>query len=394
MAATLDFCLLVTIQSPRNGYIRSMTPPTNGADDPARTLIRAVRAWLQGPGGLVLAVGSMVTGAAAILIGIIWITAPPRETSAEVAEGVFFEIATGAVTGTYYPLGNVVASIIAYPAGSVRCDDESRCGPPGLTPAVQAAEGSVSNIEAVHDGLAASAFAQSDVVNQAYNGEPPFETAYTDLRVISGLYGESLHLIVMKDSGFGSVSDLSGQRISIDRLGSGTNGMSIRVLNAFGVTAANATFVYESSERSGEMLLAGEIDAFFYVAGTPVRAVQDLTNLNLVDLIPLEGPEINALVAREPYLTAAVIPDGTYLDIPEIQTIGVTALWICRDDAPFELVYRVARALWNPANRPLLEAGPEQARFLSSRDAIQGVPIPFHPGAEQYYVEAGLLAED
>ncbi len=357
-------------------------------------LTRGFRAWLQGPSGLVVAVGSVVTGAAALLAGVFWITAQPSDDSLDIAEGVFFEIATGSVTGTYYPLGNVIASIIAHPAGSVRCEEETRCGPPGLTPAVQAAEGSVSNIEAVHDGLSASAFAQSDVVSQAYNGEPPFETPYTDLRAVSGLYGESLHFVVMRGSQIESIDDLRGRRVSIDRRGSGTYGVATRVLSAFGLSEANTTLVHESAEQAAEMLLAREIDAFFYVAGTPVRAVQDLTNLNLVDLVPVEGPEVNGLIAREPYLTAAVIPDETYLDIPEVRTIGVTALWIVRDDAPFELVYQVTRALWNPDNRPLLEAGPEQARFLGPRDAIEGVPIPFHRGAEQYYLEAGLLTED
>ena len=358
------------------------------------TLTRGFRAWLQGPGGLVLAVGTVTIAAAALLIGIFALASRPQDEPTEVSEGIFFEIATGSVTGTYYPLGNVIASVIANPAGSVRCVDQTRCGPPGLTPAVQAAEGSVSNIEAVHDGFAASAFAQADVVSLAYNGDPPFETSYSDLRVISGLYGESLHLVVMKGAGIETLADLRGHRVSIDRRGSGTYGVATRVLTAMDLSAANTNLVYERPERSAEMLLAGEIDAFFYVAGSPVRAVQDLTNLNLVALIPIEGPEVNALIAREPFLTAATIPNGTYLDIPEVHTIGVTALWICRDDAPFDLVYRIARAMWNPANRPLLDAGPEQARILSPRDAIAGVPIPFHPGAEQYYLEAGLFTED
>jgi TRAP transporter TAXI family solute receptor len=198
----------------------------------------------------------------------------------------------------------------------------------------------------------------------------------------------------MKGSGIETLTDLAGHRVSMDRRGSGTFGVASRVLGAVGLSAGNTNLVYERPERSAEMLLSGEIDAFFFVAGTPVRAVQDLTNLNLVNLIPIEGPDINALIAREPFITAATIPQGTYLDVPEIHTIGVTALWIVRDDAPFDLVYRITRALWNPANRTLLEAGPEQARIHSPRDAIAGVPIPFHPGAELYYQEAGLLTDD
>jgi TRAP transporter TAXI family solute receptor len=371
-----------------------MEPQPDGAMNRFKALTRVFRAWIQGPAGLALVFGGLAVVAGVLLVGMVWMTSRPSDEPVEVVEGIFFAIATGSVTGTYYPLGNVVASVIANPAGSVRCADEARCGPPGLTPAVQAAEGSVSNIEAVHDGLSASAFAQADVVSLAYNGDPPFETPYTDLRAISGLYGESLHLIVMRGSDIQSIGDLRGRRISVDRRGSGTFGVATRVLTALGLSAANTELVFERSERSAEMLLAGEIDGFFYVAGPPVRVVQDLTNLNLVKLVPIDGPEINALVAREPYLTAALIPEGVYLDIPEVRTIGVTAVWIVRDDAPFELVYRITRALWNPVNRAMLEAGPEQARILSPRDAIEGVPIPFHPGAEQYYLEVGLLTSE
>jgi TRAP transporter TAXI family solute receptor len=369
--------------------------PQPGDPKPAhRAAWGAFRAWAQGSGAAILGVVAVGVVGAATVFAFLWANERPTDTPTGVVEGVFFEIATGSVTGTYYPLGNVVASVIAHPAGSVRCGDPARCGPPGLTPAVQAAEGSVSNIEAVHAGISASAFAQADVLSQAYNGEGPFETAYADLRAISGLYGESLHLVVMRGAGIETIEDLRGRRVSVERRGSGTHGIATRVLGAAGLSARNAEIVHEPTDRAAEMLLAGELDAFFYVAGPPVRVVQDLTNLNLVDLVPLEGPAINALVAREPFITAAIIPEGAYLDVPQTRTIGMTAIWIVREDAPFELVYAITRAFWNPANRAMLEAGPEQARILSPRAAIQGVPIPFHPGAEQFYLEQGLLTGD
>lgn len=368
-------------------------PPNDPAPRHER-LTKALRAWIQGPGGVAVGLVAGLAGAFLLTAAYLWANARPGIEPTQVVEGVFFEIATGSVTGTYYPLGNVVASVIANPAGSVRCEDPRRCGPAGLTPAVQAAEGSVSNIEAVHDGLSASAFAQADVLSQAYNGDPPFESAYTDLRAISGLYGESLHLVAMRGSGIETIYDLRDRRVSVERRGSGTFGVATRVLSAVGLDGGAVQLVHEPAERAAEMLLADEIDAFFYVAGPPVRVIQDLTNLNLVALVPIEGPAINALVGREPYLTAATIPGDAYLDVPETRTIGMTAIWIVREDAPFDLVYRVTRAFWNPANRPMLEAGPEQARILAPRSAIQGVPIPFHPGAEQYYLESGLLTDE
>ncbi len=352
---------------------------------------QSVHAWTQGPGGVVLGFGALILGGVAIILGLSWANGDVGEQSIEATEGIFFEIATGSVTGTYYPLGNVIASVIANPAGSVRCADETRCGPLGLAPVVQAAEGSVSNIEDVHDGRTASAFAQANVVNQAFLGQPPFETPYTDLRAVSGLYDEAVHLVTLRDSDIETLADLRGHRVSVDLHGSGTFGIATLVLDAAGLSARNTDLVHERSDRSIEMLLSGEIDAFFYVAGAPVRAVEDLANLNVIKLVPLAGSEIDALVAAEPYLTATVIPSGTYMDVPDTRTVGVTALWIVSEGASFDLVYRITRALWNEENRSLLAAGPEQAQFLRAQDAIEGVPIPFHLGAEQYYREAGLL---
>lgn len=358
-------------------------------------VVSAIKAWAQGPGGLVLGVVAVLAGIGVIYYGYTLAFSPSTSGAGdETRADLFFEISTGSLSGTYYPLGNVIASVIANPEGSVRCSDETRCGPPGLSPVVQAAEGSVSNIEAVHGGYTASAFAQANVVNQAYHGLAPFEEPYSDLRVISGLYGEAVHLVTMRGSDIHSLEDLRGHRVSIDLRGSGTFGIASLILDAAGLNSTNTEILEERADHAADMLLAGEIDAFFFVAGAPVRVIADLTNLNMVRLVPLSGPAVNRLIGGEPYLTGYVIPGGTYLDQPSVETIGVTALWIVSDEADQDLVYRITRALWNPKNRSQLAQGPAQARVTNPRVAIEGVPIPFHPGAEQFYEEEGLLSRD
>ena len=36
-------------------------------------------------------------------------------------------------------------------------------------------------------------------------------------------------------------------------------------------------------------------------------------------------------------------------------------------------------------------AGHAKGKFITKENAVQGVGIPFHPGAEKFYKEAGLL---
>jgi hypothetical protein len=57
-----------------------------------------------------------------------------------------------------------------------------------------------------------------------------------------------------------------------------------------------------------------------------------------------------------------------------------------------DLVYAVTKALWSEATRRLLDAHPI-GRQVRLEEAVQGVPVPLHPGARRFYREAGLLAE-
>ncbi len=345
-------------------------------------------------GSAAVALAVVFLGGGAIIAGVFFaLSRDIAETGP--AEGQLFEIGTGAVTGTYYPLGNTLASIISNPTGSVRCADQTQCGPPGLTPIVQATDGSVANVNAVHRGRLDSAFAQSNVLNQAWTGAVPFAYPLEDLRAISGLYQEMVHLVVARGSDIETVADLRGARVSIDREGSGTHGIAQMILEAAGLSGRDVEIITTPADQSAEMLLSGELDAFFFVAGPPVRAVGGLADLHLIDLVPIDGAAISALIESQPFLVASEIPMGSYTEIiAATPTIGVTAVWIVHESADFDLVYQITRALWNGANKRLLNAGPAQAQSMMASAAFDGVPIPFHSGAEAYYREAGLLTED
>lgn len=360
-----------------------------------RAIYGALERIAQGRTGGVAGLFLSTMGGLGILLGLVWLFSPPEGATPDEVEGQFFEIGTGAVTGTYYPLGQTVQAMIANPGGSVRCADETRCGPPGLIPIVQATEGSVANVTAVHGRRLQSAFAQANTLHQAWTGDAPFNTPMTDLRAISGLYQETVHLVVARGGGIASLDDLRGRRVSIDRAGSGTYGIARDVLAAAGLGERDLTILTTPADQSAGLLIAGDIDAFFFVAGAPTRAVAGLSDLHLIDLVPIEGDAIEALIERQPYLTRAVIPGSSYLEVEgDIPTIGVTSVWVVHQTADFELIYRITRALWSDENRALLQRGPVQARGMTPETAIEGVPIPFHPGAEHYYREAGLLADE
>lgn len=304
----------------------------------------------------------------------------------------FFRIATGGTAGTYYPVGALIANLISNPPGSRPCDKGGSCGVPGLVAAAQSSDGSVANAEAVSEGLVESGFCQSDVVFWAYNGVGIFEGVQPrrDLRLIANLYPEVLQIVVRNDSGISTIADMRGKRVSLDVEGSGTLVDSRIVLDAYGIRESELDVAHVPHGTAVSMLRAGELDAFFLIAGYPTNSVYDLVEEGLATLVPLADSEAINLMADHPFFALSVVPEGTYDGLPHITTLAIGAQWIVGADADDDLIYGITQALWNENSRALLDSGHPVAHQIKLANALSGATIPLHPGARRYYEEAGL----
>ena len=318
----------------------------------------------------------------------------PRAATAQDAEQVFFRIATGGVNGTYYPIGAIIGNAISSPVGSRPCSEGGSCGVPNLIAAAVSSHGSVANVEAIEKGDVESGFAQGDVVHDAYFAEGAFagREPMRKLRVIANLYAERMQLVVRKGLGITGVRDLVGKRVSLDEPGSGTLLMNRLLLGAYGLTEADLVVEYLKPGPATSLMQREELDAFIIVAGVPTNVVADVLAQRIAELVPIDGDEVDAVLAKHPFIARSPIPAGTYRrDAQAIPTIGVGAQLIVAEDVPDERVYAICRALWNDATRVLLDGGHPTGKMIRVATALDGVDIPLHPGAERCY--ADLKAE-
>ncbi|MFO1069655.1 MAG: TAXI family TRAP transporter solute-binding subunit [Geminicoccaceae bacterium] len=304
----------------------------------------------------------------------------------------FFRIGTGSVSGTYYPVGGLVAEIISSPPGSPSCDG-GVCGVPGLVAVVQTSDGSVANIDGIEKGDLESGFAQSDVAFGAFSGTGVFRDRppATRIRAIASLYAESVQLVARADAGIGTVADLAGKRVSLDRAGSGTRVDAELILAAFGLSPSDLEAEDDSPADAVDRMSAGELDAFFVVAGVPTAGVAELADGTGIVLVPIAGPEAGTLVADHPFFARDVIPAGTYAGVGPVDTLSVRAQWLVSADLEADLVHAILAAFWNPAARTILDAGHPKGRQIVLGSALDGIAIPLHPGAERFYREAGMM---
>jgi len=305
----------------------------------------------------------------------------------------FFRILTGGTVGTYFPIGGLIANAISNPPGSRPCAEGGSCGVPGLVATSVASNGSVANVAAIAAGTAQSGFVQSDIAHWAYSGTGIYQgrPKVDSLRAIANLYPESIQLVVRKDSGIKSVADLRGRKVSLDEPGSGTLVDARLILSAFGLSEKDLKAEYFRAQQVADSLKDGTIDAFFSVSGWPQSAVADLAATVGIELVPIAGPEVDALIARFPFFSAEEIPDNAYRGVAGVKTVSVHAIWATSSKQSEELIYKVTAALWNPATRKLLDSGHAKGREIRLDTATTGVGIPLHPGAEKFYKEKAII---
>jgi len=306
----------------------------------------------------------------------------------------FFRIGTGGTAGTYYPIGGLLSNAISNPPGSRECDKGGSCGVPGLVATAVASNGSVANINGITSGQLESGFTQSDVAYWAYTGTGTYEgkPKVADLRLIANLFPESIHIVARKGSGINSVADLKGKRVSLDEPGSGTLVDARIILAAFGITEKDIKAEYLKPNQSGDKLRDGGLDAFFFVGGYPTGAISELASAGAgIELVPVTGPEVDKMLKEYGFFAPDTIPANTYKGVDAVKTIAVGAQWVTSTKQPDALIYEVTKAMWNDATRKLLDAGHAKGKTIVLATATAGAGIPFHPGAEKFYKEKGLL---
>ncbi|MFH1796768.1 MAG: TAXI family TRAP transporter solute-binding subunit [Pseudomonadota bacterium] len=300
------------------------------------------------------------------------------------AQQSFFRIGTGGTAGTYYPIGGLIANAISATGEN---------GVEGLVATAVSSNGSVANINAIQSGASESGFSQSDVAYWAhsgtglYDGKPKVE----DLRLIATLYPETLHIVARADAGIKSVADLKGKRVSIDEPGSGTIVDARLVLAAYGLSEKDISPEYLKPGPSGEKMRDGALDAFFFVGGFPAGAITELAASTKITLVPVSGAEAEKLIADNQFFAVNTVPAETYTGVGEMQTISVAAQWVTSAKQSDDLVYNITKSLWSDGTRKALDAGHAKGKQITLENAVKSAGIPFHPGAEKFYKEAGVL---
>ena len=292
----------------------------------------------------------------------------------------FFRIGTGGTAGTYYPVGGMIANAVSQPGK--------------LVVTAQASNGSLANVTGIAGGAVESGFSQADVASWAYTGKGAFDgkQPITSIRLIANLFPESVHIVTRKGSGIKTVADLRGKRVALDEPGSGTLINARTILAAYGIKESDIKPEYIKPNQAGDKLKDGALDAFFFTGGSPAGAIAELASSGAgIELVAIDGPQADAIRKTDGFFAPDLIADGTYKGVGAVRTLAVGAQWVTSDKADANAVYEITKALFSDAGQKAMAAGHAKGKFITKENAVNGAGIPFHPGAERFYKEVGVL---
>lgn len=290
--------------------------------------------------------------------------------------GESLTMATGGTTGTYYAFGAAVGQLL-----NEKIDN--------LTISVESSGASKANINAIVDGKASIALVQNDVADYAHNGTDLFaETgAETGFSAMAAAYPEVCQIISTSD--ISSIEDLRGKRVSVGDAGSGCEFNARQILAAYDITFDDITVHNLGFGDSADAIKDSKIDAFFCVAGAPTTAIVDLCTTKSINILSIDDEHADALMADYPFYSKFTIPSGTYSSVTEdAQTVAVKATFIVADSLSEDLVYNMTKTLFENLD----SISHAKASEMSAEYAVASVSIPFHPGAEKYFKEIGVLS--
>lgn len=290
-------------------------------------------------------------------------------------------IATATTGGVYYPLGNAMAQLFNQKI-------------PGIKASAGATAGTPQNILLMQKKEAEVAFAQNGVAYYAYNGVEMFKDKPTKfLRGITNLYPNVMHIVVSANSNITSVKQFEGKKFVVGAIGSATEINSKEILSLYGLDykdKKNVKGEYLGYSEAAEALKDGRVDGILIAGGLPTSAVLDAASSMKIRILSLEPDMIAKLKQTMPWYYEVTIPKGTYIgQTEEAKTVAVANLLICRDDLSNDLVYNMTKALHD--NQKELVAAHSAAKDMKLEDALKGMTVPMHPGAEKYYKEKGIM---
>ncbi len=296
-------------------------------------------------------------------------------------EPVAVSFATAGTGGAYYPIAGAWANILTEKI-------------PYMTAVAETSAASYENLRKMAAGEVEIGFNNADITMEAFNGYGDFKDAkFSDMGVLFKNSSFTYHVVVAANSKIETIYDLKGKKVAVGAASSGNEKTVKLFLSYFGLNYDNIDEQFLTATESVDALKDGTIDAFLQGISAPAATIMELATTFDIRFIPIEGEDFDRFCKENPAYAPTVLTGGTYKgqneDVPSMTTGNyVVCTFALDEEAGYDLVKTIweTRDQWEPVHAT--------CKMITLENALDGCPIPLHPGAYKYYKEIGLDIPD
>ena len=262
-----------------------------------------------------------------------------------------------------------------------------------FTVKAQTSAGSVENLRKTNAGKQQMGVVYSGHVWLGRNGKMKNDpNKYNDVLAVSWVYCAPAQMVVRADSGIKSVKGLVGKKVGVGNAGSGTFANCELFFTHMGIwdkIERNAMGFNDAAAAFGNR----QLDAFWLFTAFPNASIMMAAQTNKIDLLDLDADaKASRFYEKYPYFGKLAVPAGTYKgvdhDAPSFQD---SALWVANSKVPADIVYKLLSIIFSDAGLKHMYSQKKTFKKMSLDTGVTGIVTPFHPGAERFWKEKGML---
>jgi uncharacterized protein len=298
-----------------------------------------------------------------------------------------YVIATASAGGTFYPVGIAISSLV-----------NNKLNNENIALSAITSAGSGENVQLLKSHEADFAILQGLFGLMAWQGKGKYEgKPEREMRAVTMLWENVEHFVIYSDyaktENIIDLNNLKGERFSIGKRGSGTETSGITILSALGFDVKkDFEFEHLGYSTSATAMQDKRILGMNIPAGPPVSAITQafaVIGSDKVTILNFSDEQIKIIKAQYPVWSRFIIPAETYPgQLKDINTIAQPNFLAVRPDISDDDVYQLLEAIYS--NLDYLHKMHKATEAIKLDRAVNGLPIPLHPGAVKFYKDNGI----
>ncbi len=282
-----------------------------------------------------------------------------------------YTIGTGSQSGTYYPLGGMLAKIWSENL-------------PNFNMRAEVTAASVENTIKVATNKQLVGISQGNVVLQAASGVKPFPRKM-DVSVLFALYPNVVQFMVPADSDIHSIADLKGKRVSLGAPGSGTRVSAMNILHVLGVSENDIKAQSLNYTATTSAIANNQIDAGVIVGSLGVGAITELALTRNIRILSFSKADLAKISKAYPSYMELDVPANSYNNVPAFSAPAVWNVLVVNKHMSNDMAYAMTKAAFEHMDQIRQVIGVTKFTTVENMDKLQGLPL--HPGAAKYRQE-------